>query len=206
MKNIKVGDIVARKSHGEDLVFRVIRKIKLNNKKEIAILKGISVRVEADEPIEDLCIIKTKEIKRMLRELDKKILEKIEEDKRNKILLNRRKKEIIYTGKILHLDGDKKYSEKSIRYYKKMGLNAIVKNINENKQPQVIYKLLEYYRPDILVITGHDGMIKKETRYNDIYNYRNSKYFIETVKEARRYEKEYKRNIAIFARCMPKLL
>jgi len=56
------------------------------------------------------------------------------------------------------------------------------------------------------VITGHDGMIKKETRYNDIYNYRNSKYFIETVKEARRYEKEYKRNIAIFARCMPKLL
>ena len=34
---------------------------------------------------------------------------------------------VIYTGKILHLDGDKKYSEKSIRYYKSLGLNAIVK-------------------------------------------------------------------------------
>ena len=57
------------------------------------------------------------------------------------------------TGKILHLDGDKKYSIKSYRYYKKMGLNAIVKNISERKQPKVVYRLLEYYQPDILVIT-----------------------------------------------------
>ena len=56
-------------------------------------------------------------------------------------------------GTILHLDGDKKYSEKSYVYYKKMGLNAIVKNISEQKQPIVVYKLLDFYKPDILVIT-----------------------------------------------------
>ena len=56
-------------------------------------------------------------------------------------------------GRILHLDGDKRYSEKSILYYKKMGLNAIVKNIPENKQPKVVNRLLQIYNPDILVIT-----------------------------------------------------
>ena len=105
----------------------------------------------------------------------------------------------IILGKILHLDGDRKYSEKSYNYYQKMGLNAIVKNIPEYKQPQVVYHLLEVYQPDILVITGHDEMIKKGTRYYDIYNYRNSKYFVETVKEARRYDNDYDKNLVIFA-------
>lgn len=42
-------------------------------------------------------------------------------------------------------------------------------------------------------------MIKKGTRYNDIYNYRNSRYFIETVKEARKFDKKRKKNLVIFA-------
>ena len=37
-----------------------------------------------------------------------------------------------------------------------MGLQAIVKNIPENRQPKLVYNLLKYYNPDILVITGHD--------------------------------------------------
>ena len=105
----------------------------------------------------------------------------------------------IITGKILHLDGDRKYSEKSFKYYQKMGLTAIVKNIPEYKQPQVVYNLLSYYEPDILIVTGHDGMIKKRKRFYDIYNYKNSKYFIETVKEARRYEQDSKKELVIFA-------
>ena len=64
-----------------------------------------------------------------------------------------RRKEVVYTGRILHLDGDKRYSEKSTMYYKKMGLNAIVRNIPENKQSKVVYRLLQIYNPDILVIT-----------------------------------------------------
>lgn len=31
-------------------------------------------------------------------------------------------------------------------------------------------------------------MIKSETGYNDIYNYKNSKYFIQSVQEARRWD------------------
>ena len=42
-------------------------------------------------------------------------------------------------------------------------------------------------------------MIKRGTRYNDIYNYRNSRYFIETVKEARRFDNEYNKDLVIFA-------
>ena len=103
------------------------------------------------------------------------------------------------TGKILHLDGDRRYSEKSYKHYKKLGLEAIVKNIPENRQPKIVYKLLEHYKPDILVITGHDSMIRKQSGYNDIYNYRNSKYFIQTVKEARRYDKNHNTNTVIFA-------
>ena len=80
-----------------------------------------------------------------------------------------------------------------------MGLDAVVKNIPEYKQPKVVYDLLSKYNPDILVITGHDGMIKKGTNYNDIYNYRNSKYFINTVKEARRYDFEKGKKLVIFA-------
>ena len=67
-----------------------------------------------------------------------------------------------------------------------MGLNAIVKNIPERKQPAFVGSLVRKYRPEILVITGHDGMIKKGKNFTDIYNYRNSSYFIKTVEEARK--------------------
>ena len=138
MEEIKKGDAVTRNSYGNDIIFLVKRIIKLANKKQIAILKGIDVRVESDAPIEDLKIVSKEE----------KIINKIERTYREN-----RRKEVVYTGRILHLDGDKKYSEKSMMYYKKMGLNATVKNIPENKQPKVVYRLLQIYNPDILVIT-----------------------------------------------------
>ena len=100
---------------------------------------------------------------------------------------------------ILHLDGDKKYSEKSAKYYKKVGLNAIVRNVAESKQQYVIVDLLNRYNPDVVVITGHDGMIKSGIGYNDIYNYRNSKYFINTVIQAKKWVQKSGKNLAIFA-------
>ena len=87
----------------------------------------------------------------------------------------------------MHLDGDRRYSEKSARYYKQAGLRAIVKNIPEYKQASVVQILLNRYHPDILVITGHDAMLKNNTDKNNIYNYRNSRYFINAVKEARKW-------------------
>ena len=51
----------------------------------------------------------------------------------------------------MHLDGDRKYSEKSSQYYNKIGLNAIVKNIEENRQSKLVIPLLNKYNPDILL-------------------------------------------------------
>ena len=207
MYKIKKGDIVGRKSYGKDIIFTVSKIIYVNNKK-IAILNGLIERIKADSEISDLELIEKEKVKEFINIFDEKIDKRIKQAKeKNDItqikegLLTRNSvtKEKIVSGKILHLDGDRKYSEKSYRYYKKVGLNAIVKNIDEYRQPQVVYRLLEYYNPDILVITGHDGMIKKGTKYNDIYNYKNSKYFIQTVQEARRFEKDYNKNLVIFA-------
>ena len=196
MREIKKGDIVSRMSYGNDIIFYVKGIIKLANKKRIALLKGIDVRIEADAPVEDLRNVTKEEQKICEKELKDRINNKAKcKGKQDEY----RRRKIIYTGKILHLDGDKRYSEKSNMYYSKMGLNAVVRNIPESKQPKVVYRLLNIYNPDILVITGHDGMIKNGAKYNDLFNYRNSKYFIQTVKEARKYDMTHGKNLVIFA-------
>lgn len=207
MNDIKKGDIVVRKSYGKDIIFKVINILNKPEEK-IAVLNGVIERIEADSKIADLELVDKQKVKDILRKMDSKIENRIEKSKqqwedrnyRIGVVTNQtRAKEKIITGKILHLDGDRKYSEKSYRYYRKLGLNAIVKYIPEYRQPRVVYQLLESYNPDILVITGHDGMIKRGMRYNDIYNYRNSRYFIETVKEARKYDKQKGKKLVIFA-------
>ena len=213
MNPIKKGDIVARKSYSKDILFKVKNIIDTPQQK-IAILKGLVDRIEVDSNIEDLEIVNkqiiNEKIDKFHDKMNRKIIETKEKRNLNEYKIgilspNNRNKEKIITGKILHLDGDKKYSQKSYYYYKKLGLNAIVKNIPEYRQPKVIYGLLQKYNPDILVITGHDGMIKKGRDYNNIYNYRNSKYFIQTVKEARKYDQETNNHLVIFARCLSKL-
>lgn len=203
MKKIKKGDIVARKSYGKDIIFYVKRIIRTING-DIAILCGLVKRIEADSRVEDLEIIDKDIVKQKLERVDEEINKRADaKSKRYKIGIisdkNTQLKEKIITGKILHLDGDRRYSQKSYNYYKKLGLNAIVKNIPEYKQPKEVYRLLKIYNPDILIITGHDGMIKRGTNYNDVYNYRNSRHFINTVKEARRYDKENNKKTVIFA-------
>lgn len=151
MREIKKGDIVSRHSYNHDIMFCVKNILKLEKNKKIAILKGIvDVRIVADAPIEDLKIVEKEEQIKREQDLETRILNIIQKEKRTK---ENRRKEIIHTGKILHLDGDKKYSQKSIMYYKKLGLNAVVKNVPEYKQPRVVYRLLTIYNPDIIVIT-----------------------------------------------------
>ena len=184
MYRIKKGSIVGRISYNKDVIF-IVKDI--SNKKNV-ILEGIFERIIADSDITDLELIDKKELS--IRETAKNAKLKEKE--------NRLEDDAI-TGRILHLDGDKRYSEKSYKYYQKMGIKAVVKNVAENKQPIVVYSLLKYYKPDILVITGHDGMIRKGYGYYDLYNYRNSRHFIATVKEARRYEKDTNSDLVIFA-------
>jgi len=153
---IKKGDIVGRISYGKDIFFYVDRIIKLGNTgKSYAILKGIQYRIEADAPIEDLEKIEKNEIDTKKRGFENKIEERLNilaKDIFSKEK-NRLKRNNITNAVILHLDGDKKYTQKSERYYNKLGLKAVVKNVPENRQPQVIGGLVRKYNPDIVVIT-----------------------------------------------------
>ncbi len=187
--NIKKGDIVGRKSYGKDVFFVVDNILKTRLNKKFAILKGLNIRIMADSPIEDLEIISKQEVINSIKLLDKNLENRIKKNNIKKS--DNLKRQKIYTGKILHLDGDRKYSEKSARYYNKIGLNAIVKNIAENRQAKVVIPLLKKYNPDILIITGHDAMLKNGSNYNNIYNYRNSRAFYEYRKRSKKMGKEF---------------
>lgn len=178
---IKKGDIVGRKSYNKDVYFIVDKIIKSTANKEIAILKGLNIRIMADSLLEDLEVFSKEEIINSIRMSENDLENRIKRKKIN----SSRVRQKIYTGKILHLDGDRKYSQKSARYYSNMGLNSIVKNIEEKRQANVVVPLLKKYNPDILIITGHDAMLKNGANYNNIYNYRNSRAFYKYSKRGK---------------------
>ncbi len=196
--NFKKGYMVTRKSYGKDIIFVIDRMIKRKNDIDFAILKGLTIRIKADAPINDLELASKQEVENSLKAIEEAIRKRAKNLEIKKYDIKKRYRELIYKGKILHLDGDRRYMEKSMRYYKQLGLNAIVKNISEARQPMFVRKLLEKYEPDILIVTGHDSMIKDKKEFNNIYNYRNSKYFIKTVSEARIWEADLNK-LVIFA-------
>ena len=98
----------------------------------------------------------------------------------------------------MHFDGDEDYLQVCMQEYKKLELEATGKFIPEREQPDAVYEFLSEYRPDILVLTGHDAVAKGKDKYGDIDSYKNSKYYIEAVKEARRYEPDMD-SLVIFA-------
>ncbi|NLD45654.1 MAG: hypothetical protein GX660_00450 [Clostridiaceae bacterium] len=55
MVELKLGDVVARKSYGSDILFKVV-DIRKDGDMEIVVLKGICYRLEADAPKSDLII------------------------------------------------------------------------------------------------------------------------------------------------------
>ena len=77
MRKIKKGDIVGRISYGKDIFFIVEDIINLN-KKEIAILKGLTIRIKADSPVEDLEILSKELIQNYEENLEKRFQERIQ--------------------------------------------------------------------------------------------------------------------------------
>jgi len=208
MSKLKVGDVVARKSYGCDVFFKVA-DIRNNGKEDIVTLKGISYRIEADAPESDLEI----QSEQKVSDYRNKCNRQVERVIRNNYPLRHRSysKKAFYRdtpkddhrifsrpGKILHLDGDEEYLETCLSEYKKLYMDAVGRYVPEKQQPTVVYKLLEEHKPDILVLTGHDGVIKGDKSYLNVTNYRNSRYFIEAVKEARKFENDMD-SLIIFA-------
>ena len=105
MRKIKKGDIVGRISYGKDILFVVDRIIKTSDKNEFAILKGLTVRIKADSPINDLEIVEKRIVQENIKLFENKMQDRlrkclyyIENDKRSKRGFN--------SGRILHLDGE----------------------------------------------------------------------------------------------------
>ena len=96
--NFKIGDMVTRISHQHDILFKIVE---IND--NIALLKGVDLRLYADSSVDDLVISKEEEAQE-----DKKIIEA------NLRGLNMDRNKYFYLpGKILHIDADIKLSNHS---------------------------------------------------------------------------------------------
>lgn len=89
-------------------------------------------------------------------------------------------------GKVLHVDGDPNYLKKCLSLYKKIGVPVLGIYCNEKEMPNKVPEWVVEYRPDILVITGHDAYSKHKGEQTDLSAYRHSKDFALTVKEVRK--------------------
>ncbi|MGE5472947.1 MAG: sporulation peptidase YabG [Ignavibacteriales bacterium] len=203
MPEIKVGNIVARKSYGFDTIFKV-ENIKEGQKGErIITLKGVDFRIEADSLESDLKIMTDQELEKTElkgKNRNKNFTRNVSK-KDSAFFLKGKQRGVdpfTMTGKILHIDGAKDYLDKCKKYYAEIGAEVVVIDVPEKDQPLKVQTLLQQYKPDILVLTGHDGMTKENAELNNIQNYRNSLYFVNAVKEARKYNNSLD-DLVIFA-------
>jgi len=186
MSNIKIGDIVARKSHGGDVYFKVTDIINTDGGKPVYVLKGLMYRIEADSDEDDLILQNPLDVRYIMK---KDILHA------KRYCYSRSMPRGIFMirlfrsrpGRILHIDSSGEFMEMCIQHYREAKIRSVGKEVPENEQPNVVRRYLEQYNPDILVLTGHDSLKKSADKHN-INSYRNSKYFIQAVKEARKYE------------------
>ncbi len=176
----QVGDLVTRKSYNNDIVFKIVQ---IDN--DNYILSGVVVRLLADAPKDDLLIYSNEEVDDFAPIIDE--------------YRNLERDEYFYLpGRILHIDGDKYFLNKCMKFYKKNRVKAIGIYANEDNLSKVIKENLNKYNPAILVITGHDALYRKK-RKND--NYKNTSKFIDAVKEARKYENSHEKLVIIAGAC-----
>lgn len=198
-----IGDLVVRKSYGGDITFRV-EMIEQNK----AIIKGTEFRLLADAPLIDLVKVHSdtpgeKAQRAQIKATES--LQRLNRDRQEQVERNRaaltqgwhmQSGEPSYfevPGKVLHLDGDKRYLEKSLNLYEKLRIPVHGYFITESAMPSTLYQMLPSIQPDIVVITGHDGVLKNRPT-SDLYNlnsYKNSKYFVESVRVVRQYERNF---------------
>lgn len=173
-----IGDIVSRNSYNNDILFKIIE---INN--ENIVIEGINERLIADANPTDL----RKE--ENVRENDNEIHSEIERD------LKLDRNEFFYLpGKILHIDADKEYLERCLNLYKKLNVKAYGIISKENEISKNIKTYLENIKPDIVVITGHDAKYINN-------KYKNSDYFIESINEARKYERSHEKLVIVAGAC-----
>lgn len=211
MSTIHKGDIVARKSYNADMMFKVIETLEGEEdgiSYSIAMLKGIESRLIASAPFSDLIKLDQEEVERRRENMINESKSRLRHIYRQRITRNtsvgwRGPNQQPYTfqefpGTVLHLDGDPDYMQECVNYYNQMKIPVIAQFVEEKEQPRVVRRLLEEYHPDILILTGHDGLIVSKKNKHEVGSYYHTKYFVEAVKEARRYDIN-KDSLVIFA-------
>jgi len=204
---MQIGDIVVRKSYNKDVTFKII-DIKEKNGEYNIILKGINIRIIADAFEEDLETAEEdsgsqdKILNTRVNEAIKKVMI-LRDDFRDKVEKSSKikaKNELVFgrPGKILHVDGDSEYMETCLKVYKQLSLDAVGRAIPEKDQPGAIVDLVKEIKPDIVVLTGHDSILKHSKDYLNLDNYRNSRYYLESVKNLRNFNSSYD-ELVIFA-------
>lgn len=179
--DFEIGSLVTRNSHGNDLIFTITDIID-----DVYYLKGLNIRLVADATKDDLKKYEDGDI-----EDEKEFLDRI------KPVNDLDRNDYFYLpGKILHIDGDKEYLDRCLDYYEKANIWAMGINEKEEDIPFKIRDLLEEYKPNIVIITGHDAYYNEKNK-----EYKNSMNFVNAVKEARKYEKEHDKLIIIAGAC-----
>lgn len=176
----KIGDLVTRKSYDNDIIFKIMDVIDDNY-----ILKGVNVRLYADCYENDLKLV-SGEIK---NDFNPELKEYRTLDRNEYFYL---------PGKVLHIDGDRDYLNKCMDFYNKNKIKAYGIYLGEEEFASNILSLLDKYKPDILVLTGHDAYYRKKRNNTQ---YKNTSNFVEAVREARKYEKSQEKLIIISGAC-----
>ncbi|MGE5654524.1 MAG: sporulation peptidase YabG [Bacillota bacterium] len=173
MIKVTVGDHVGRRSYGCDLSFVVLRVYEENGQL-VAVLKGLDTRLLATAPVADLVRLyddgstDMRHRRHRLRQVDEAEASYFER-----------------YGLILHLDGDREFLARSLNYYKTRGFEAVGFGIDEAEQAAKIPELLLKYQPELLVLTGHDGLIKNSDP-TDLKSYHHSEDYARAVEAARK--------------------
>lgn len=84
-----------------------------------------------------------------------------------------------------------------MNFYESLGIKANGISLSENSIHKKIIELVDEYRPDIVVITGHDALIRK----GNVSQYENSDNFALAIKEVRKFEKSQDKLIVIAGAC-----
>ena len=183
---VKCGDYVVRRSYREDIVFRIKQIFRDENDVSAAVLNGVEVRLIADSPLEDLCPAEYHEKERVMVAAD--LFSRLKSGERRASSESKEGGSFDYPGMVLHLDGDKEYLEKSVEGYEKLGIPHVGLAVPERDQADAVPYYLQRYRPEILVLTGHDSLLKNAADRRNLDHYRTSFYFVEAVRRARQYQ------------------
>lgn len=202
-ERFQVGDLVTRASHDRDVLFR-IETLQMQNGKRQALLKGVDLRLCADAPLEDLVTPTAQEVNRyrqvyfkrsaeLMRGMEKRHRETVG-NFLSRAKINYKKSEcnqlevFEIPGTVLHLDGDKEYLELCLSTYRQLNIRATGFYVPECEQADRVKEYLMEFTPDILILTGHDGLLKGKKGFSNLDSYRNSRHFWRAVRKAREFE------------------